>query len=177
VDVGRHEILVQHGSRQLLRQVVRLAGGQKLKLNATPGAAPSPPPEDEPAETEEAGAEEEPSGEGISPGWFYGGLGLTVLLGAGAGVTWGLLDAAADDREEAIAGSDQDALDDANDRGQSLKPATIALLALTGASLVVTAILGGVADFDGEEPEGAASVAAAPVPMEGGAGLGVTGRF
>lgn len=138
-----------------------------------PKAAPmGPPPAEAEPETEPAVEQDQAEeDEGLSPVWFWVGLGATAALG-GATIAMDLVVGEAKD-EVTDAAEQEDAL--------ALRNGGIALFALTCAAAVTTAALGIAADWGGRE--GGEKKAASPavgwwmaVTPEG-AGAGVEGRF
>jgi tetratricopeptide (TPR) repeat protein len=167
VDVGRHEIEVHKGSAQLHREIIRIAGGESLAVTVEGGR-------DSPSGAPAARGRAQEAG--LDPIYFYVGCGITGALAVASGVTWGLLGAAASDRQHAIDADDQAGLDDANARGRILRPATIGLLAGSGAAAVTTIVLLALTDFGGGEG-GPVRVSLQPLILDDGAGLGAGGRF
>ncbi len=181
-DVGKHEIVVKQGQRELLREVVRIAGGQEVTLKVETGATtsapmeaatepqPVPPPEKTPR------TEEDKSGRRV---WTWVALGIGGAAGIGAVVT-GVMALKLDEKlwtecETGTCHSYQYDGDFEDDKWslKTLGITTDILIGVAAAGAVTATILFFVEPNIGSEKR----VAASPVVFGDGGGLVVTGRF
>jgi hypothetical protein len=151
------------------RRVNAICPGAAEPPTEGPGLAPSPPSQTSPA----APAHDRPTGaqteerDGLSPTWFWIGVGATTLL---SGITlWSGLDTKARHDDYVNGGRNDDSL---RSDGESAQQRTNLLLAGTGIAAIVTASIGlfGV-DF------GSSSVKASITPDPKLPKLGLEGRF
>lgn len=142
-----HTIEVQAGRE--LDFTVPVAEGQP----PPPVAPPPQPPAPLPFSTTPTPAPDETDDGGLSPAWFWVGLGATIAAG-GATVGVGAYTLSLHDDFEA--GDDS-----AEDPGRTAQTATNVLIGLTGALAVTTVVLG-VVSLGGDEPEAALSVELGP---------------
>jgi hypothetical protein len=203
VNVGRHEVVVKKDGRELLREVIRIAGGQTIELvveqHARPAApvaaAPTPPPKP-PADSPPQGEEEEKveEGAGVEEGaeksgrvWTWVAYGVGLAAGIGAGVTGAMalkgkgdvesecdVNPGGEGDEACLIGPEGYAgFDDDKSRVQTLALVTDVLIGVAVAGAITGTVLFFV-EPDGEE---AASVSFQPTVSPNLAGLAVTGRF
>jgi tetratricopeptide (TPR) repeat protein len=146
VNPGKHRVVVVARGKQTVDRVVELREGERLLITLDVAR--------EQAIGEPAGAPaaERPPARGPSPWWFYGGIGLTAVLG---GVTvWSALDtqAAYDAYSEDLASLDQRQVDERVRDGHSRELRTNLLIGATAVAAAGTAILGAfVVDFGSSE--------------------------
>jgi tetratricopeptide (TPR) repeat protein len=178
VDLGEHSIVVKSGADELHREVVKVAGGQRVELkveSAKAGASPV-------AAAEGAGA-----GGGTGPAaadrprskrvwtWVAGGVG--VAAGIGAAITGALTLSKADDATADCVGDVCPTTARADvDSARALGNATNALIAAAAVGVAAGVVLFFVEPRMGRSEE-AVEVAAVAAPTAGGAALAVAGRF
>jgi hypothetical protein len=181
---GNHEVTARLEGFQFSVEKVRLLSGKELSIRlsgskrvAPPQAADRPDPLPAPASR---GIPEANRGDGgLHPGWFWGSLGATAALG---GATIGMA--------VAVEKAGDDVPDQAEkDRVERIQAGGIALMALTGAAALTTAVLALLTDWESEGEEGPAeaspspsgSTGRRPVPAawatDNGAGIAISGRF
>jgi hypothetical protein len=116
--------------------------------------------------------ETEDDSTGLSPAFFWVGVGATVAFGAG---TLAMSFAAESKYDDAVADpSDQEL----RDQGQAMQAVGITFLALTGVAAVTTGILAGFTDFGGgDEEPGEVGLAVTPWGSGSAGGLVLEGRF
>jgi hypothetical protein len=158
VTPGRHRVSVR-GKRTLEREV-ELRAGERLLLSFDLA--------------QDAGRDEQPSPQpqtaahGPSPWWFYGGLGLTAVLG---GVTvWSALDtqAAYDDYASALPSLDQRQADQRVEDGHAREVRTNVLIGVTAIAAAGTAVLGAfVVDWGAAERRVSVQVAPGAILASG----------
>ena len=172
VDLGKHEVVVELGTRRLLERVVKVAGGEKVVLevskdDTSPIAEESTtplPPEETPDES---------SGRRL---WTWVALGVGVGAGIGAGVTGGL----AMSREGSLETNCPDKICPPGEEGEldSTKKLALASTILTG--VAAAGIAAGVVLFFVEPGLGEtedAPVALLPSVTPNGGWLQIVGRF
>jgi hypothetical protein len=141
VSVGVHDVVIDIGGA-LQKSEVTIEGGKTVELVPTAPVSsgePKPPPQEtKPPETKPEPPKPKPPAEsdGISPTWFWVGLGATAVVG-GVGLVSGL-DTASKYDEFAKDRSNEEA----SSAGQSAQTRTIVLLAGTGVLAVATAAIG-----------------------------------
>lgn len=168
VDIGKHEVVVSHGKEELLREVVRVAGGQTVTLEVA-GDEATEPIEDDVAPEEEG---EEKGGGGRV--WTWVALGV----GAAAGIAGGSIGGAAMAKKSSMEDDCEGNHCPPSSKGEADTIKTMNLTAdilygVAGAAIVTGVILFFVEPDD--EPE--QTVAVTPAVTAGGAGLVVGGRF
>ncbi len=175
VDLGKHEVVVELGSRRLLDRVVKVAGGEKVVLEVGKDDAPTVEVEGSepslPQEQEET--PEEASGRRL---WTWVALGVGVGAGIGAGVTGGL----AMSREGSLDTNCPDKICPPGEEGEldSTKNLALASTILTGvaaAGVVAGVVLFFVEPGLGETED--APVALLPSVTPNGGWLQIVGRF
>jgi len=185
VDLGEHEVRLARGSGDVYREVVKVAGGQRVTVKidaggaATATSAPAP---------EEAGAAAPGEGAGAATAtgaadragpkrvWTWIAFGVGGAAAVGAAVTGGLVLSKAGDVKDQCDGNDcPTSVEDEADTARALGNATTALIAVAGVGIVAGIV------FYFVEPRwsGEKAIAVAPVaaPVDGGAALGLAGRF
>jgi len=183
VDPGEHEITAGWSEGRTKKQNVEATakGTSELSFEAPPLPEPEPVPVEPPPEKDtpkDEKVEPQPDRKPLPPAVFYGGLGLTGLLGA---VTvWSTVDMRAnpgkDKVREDCAGADescptyQDAL--------SVQRRTNVLLVTTGVVAVGTAVVGAVfTDWSDDEPAGRETSVVPTLTVGQGVVVGASGRF
>jgi len=171
VDIGKHEVIVKHGAKELLREVVRVAGGQRVELEvivddggAVAGGGdggsgePEPEPEDGPERV-----------------WTWVALGV----GGAAAIAGGAIGGAALAKRKDLEAENcdgQSCYQSSKSEGDSIEKMNLTadvLFGVAAAGIVTGIVLFFVEpDEDGEE-----QVAVAPGITGDGAGLFVGGTF
>ncbi|MCA9592082.1 MAG: hypothetical protein KC776_02200 [Myxococcales bacterium] len=139
VDPGQHDVQVTVDGKPALSRRVTLARGERLTLAlshsrevvVTRGGGPTTPKRDRGTPSH-----------GVSPVWFYAGVGATAVLG---GVTvWSALDtkSAFDDYERDLPDLDQAQVDQRVNDGHDKELRTNVLIGVTAAAAVATAAVG-----------------------------------
>ena len=181
VDLGEHSVVVKQGATELHREVVKVAGGQRVSVKVESAAAGVVPAA--PAET---GAEGEIAEDGVGraedPGpkkrvwtWVVGGIG--VAAGVAAAITGGLTMSKADDIKADCKGnvcptaSRSDA-----DSAKALGNATNALIAVAAVGVAAGVVLFFV-EPKMKEGENKVDVAPVAAPTADGGALAIVGRF
>jgi PEGA domain len=175
VDLGRHEVEVTRKGDSLHRQIVKVAGGQRVSVSVEIGSRHGDGlPAEEPVEEPSVGDHpaDGSDGDGLSPVPFWVFVGVT----GAAGIATGAFEIAVQGAIEDVEGDPTN--QGAVDRGKSLQTGERVLLAVTAAATVTAVVLFFLTDF-GDESEGGAetSVSLVPVITGSGAGIGLGGRF
>ena len=174
VDLGKHSVVIKQGTDELHREVVKVAGGQKVTVKAE--QASKAPESTKPVEVSgEGGPTNNEEDEGPERVWTWVVIGIGGAAAIGAGITGGLassrkgtLDDSCPDKQ--CPASEQDTID-------SMKTLATTTDVLIGAAATCVA-LGVVLFF--VEPGSAGeqdTVAVAPVVVPNGGGVAVGGRF
>lgn len=170
VDIGKHEVVVSMGADELLREVVRVGGGQTIELEAAcaDGGAAKKAGSDKGAPAEV----EPPARKGRV--WTWVALGV----GAAAGITGGAIGGAAMSRKSALEGDCVGSHCPPSAKSEADTISTMNLTAdvlygVAGAAIITGVILFFVEPDDDAEP----TVAIAPAFAGDGAGLTIEGRF
>ncbi len=166
VDIGKHEVVVQHAGEDLLVEVVKVAGGETIELTVEVKEEPEPLP----VPTTVAVAPEEPRKRVWT--WVAGGVG--VASGIAAAVTGGIASSRAKTLESNCTGDDcPPAQWDTLDSTRTLATTTNVLIGVAAAGVAA-----GVALFFIEPRLGREEIpVVAPAITEDSAFLSVTGRF
>jgi len=168
VDIGKHEVVVKQGQDELLREVVRVAGGQRVTLEVEAG-------DGEPgttSDTDGSPVPEEPDGGGRVWTW------IALGIGGAAGITGAAIGGAAMSKRADLEVSCVDNHCPPSKEGESDTIETMNLTADVLFGLAAAGIVTGVILFFVEpDDETEAQVAVAPAVTAGGAGLAVGGRF
>ena len=176
VDIGKHEVVVSKGQDELLREIVRVAGGQTITLEVgleqAAAVAPADGGESEPAQE---AAEPEPKDEGGKKRvWTWVALGVGAAVGIAGGAVGGAAMARKNSLEEECAGNH--CLQSSKGEADAIRTMNLTadiLYGVAGAAAVTALILFFVEPDD--EPQ--AAVAVTPAVTAAGAGLMVGGRF
>lgn len=168
---GQHTVVVQvDGDPQT--KLVRVEADQIVEVNVTKKIAPSdgPTPVPTPREVPPEGPtpeKEKKKSDGLPPIFFYGGVGLTVVL-AGATTFFALETASKHDEFESLgcAGANITGCSGLKDDGESSQTNTNAGLVLTSVAAVATVVIG-VAFTNWKAPV----FGMAPLPGGGGAAM------
>ena len=170
VDLGKHEVVVELGSKRLLDRVVRVAGGEKVVLNVD-----TVDKDDSPIEAPPPTVVETP---GESPGrvWTWVALGVGVGAGIGAGVTGGM----AVSKEGSLDKNCPDKICPQSEEGElestkKLALASSVLVGVAAAGVAVGVVLFFVEPGLGEKED--APVALLPSVTPNGGWLQLVGRF
>ncbi len=184
-----HGIRLVKDSEELLSHHVTVGGGQTVTIDApeaepkkeeppaiaasTPSVAPQPEKEEPPAEPkqiESAPVEDDDAEEsaGISPVFFWVGLGATAAFGAG---TLAMNFAAENKWDQANKNPTDESIQQS---GKSMQVTGLVFLGLTGAAAITTAILAAFTDFKGsrENVDADASIGFFRQPNAGGVMFG-----
>lgn len=171
VDIGKHEVTVEHGARELLREVVRVAGGQRVQLEVAVADDDADPPD-------EGGAGPEPGGPPADDGpervWTWVALGV----GGAAAIAGGAIGGAAMSRRKALVADDcvdkhcYESSESEADEIEALNLTADVLFGVAAAGIVTGIVLFFVEPDDDEQ-----QVALAPLVTGDRAGLAVGGRF
>ncbi len=167
VDLGRHEVVVKHGGERLHRQVVKVAGGQKVKVNVEVGGAVG---DREPDDAGSKGEQPDDDDRGLAPAAFYTSLGLTGALG----ITTLALEIGVQSKIDEVENDPSNKK--AVDSGKSLQTAERVVLGITAAGVVATAVIAIFTDFE-EASEDDPEVVVSPSAGSTGAGIAVQGKF
>jgi hypothetical protein len=180
VDLGEHSVVVKQGATELYREVVKVAGGQRVPLKvesttagATPVAAAEQVDESKPTEARVVGATE-PRPRRLWT-WVVGGVGVAAAVGAA--ITGGLTMSKADDIKSNCEGdvcptkyqSDADA-------AKTLGNATNALIAVAAVGVAAGVVLFFV-EPKMNRGEDAVEIAPVAAPTADGGALAIVGRF
>lgn len=173
VDLGEHEVRLVRGAEDVYREIVKVAGGQRVVVKAEIAGALG--------EAEGAGAEagsaepEEHRAPGPKRVWTWVAIGLGGAAAIGAGVTGGLSISKANDVKDQCDGNVCSAgLEDDADAAKALGNTATALVAVAGVGLAAGII------FYFVEPkwgEGGVEIAPVALPADGGAAFALAGRF
>ncbi|MCP4674016.1 MAG: tetratricopeptide repeat protein [Deltaproteobacteria bacterium] len=173
-NVGRHDVLVKKGQEVLLKEAIRIAGGQEITLKVeVTSSPPSEPPSHPPAPKEDQPRRRV---------WTWVAFGIGGAAGIGAVIT-GVLALKKDDKMWSQCGDDGTCFsyeydgDFTNDRDalEALGLTTDILIGVAAAGVIAGTILYFVEP--GGKKEKDESVAVLPSAFGSGAGLSVTGRF
>jgi hypothetical protein len=172
----KHQVSIKSGPEEVLARELVVGSAQTATIKAPSKGAPSPvtPPAGEPAEepTQEPAPMPEPddSADGLSPVFFWVGLGATAAFGGGAiamnFAAQGKIDEIKDDP------TDQGL----RDSGKAIQAVGIVCLGVAGAAAITTGVLAAFTDFSGDE-DPLASAAVTPFTTPNGGGLAVQGSF
>jgi hypothetical protein len=165
VDIGKHEVVVKKGQDELLREVVRIAGGQRLTLEVEGLGGAAQGTGDAPAEPED---------EGGGRVWTWVALGV----GGAAGIAGGAIGGAAMSKKSQLDDKCEGNHCPSSTEGDADTVKTMSLTAdvlfgVAGAAIITGVILFFVEPDDESEVE----VAVTPAVTASGAGLAVGGRF
>ena len=128
---GAHAVVVRRGDARE-RFDVALEPGKTVQLVATLGGSAPP----RPARTAEPGSPSPAASQGVSPTWFWLGVGVTAALGVASGISF----ADVLDKHQTFA-ADRSSTD-VSSRGKDAQLRTNVLLAATGAAALVTGAVG-----------------------------------
>jgi len=165
---GDHEVTARMPGVEFGVERVRMLPGREVTVNLkgtdTGAAEGGSTPSTGSTLSTDSPTDSPPSG--LSPGWFWGGLAATAVLG---GVTIGI---------DAAVGKASDGMKTEDDlkRAERMQSAGIAFVVLTGAAAITTAVLAFFTDWGGGESDEHTVVPSAWA-TDSGAGLGITGRF
>ena len=166
VDIGKHEVMIKQGQEELLREVVRVAGGQRVTIEVEAGAGAPTEPDDDPS------VEDDP--EGGDRVWTWVALGV----GGAAGIAGAAIGGAAMSKKSSL---EKDCVDNHCPQSSSGEADTIKSMNLTADVLFGVAaagiITGVILFFVEPDDESEAEVAVTPAVTASGAGLSVGGRF
>ncbi len=143
VNPGEHRMVVRVDGRVVIDRPIAVKPGERVRLAISrerevsvvvpppPHAAPTPKPSPPP-----------PPAKGIDPIWFYGGAGLTLVLGGVA--TWSALDtrSAYDDYKAALPTASQAEIDRRVSDGHGKETRTNVLLGASALAALGTAAVG-----------------------------------
>jgi tetratricopeptide (TPR) repeat protein len=169
VDVGKHEVLVKKGQQELLRRVVRIAGGQRVELKVEAGG--------EPVIGDDTGGAPEPTpaaDDGPERVWTW------VMLGVGgaAGIAGGVIGGVSMSREADLKSKCESQHCPASEKGEADTLERMNLTADILYGVAAAAVVTGIILFFVEpDDEGEAAVAVVPAATGDGAGVAVGGRF
>jgi hypothetical protein len=168
VRLGEREVTVKHEGREIHREVVRIAGGEQVKVVVE--AVPAPQPAVEPAPAPAPVTEDD----GPKRVWTWVALGI----GGAAGIAGGIVGGLSLKRTDDFIGEcgDHTCPPSEADERDSIKTMSLTADILYG--VAAAGIITGVILFFVEpDDEGDVDVAVAPSAPPGGAGLAVSGRF
>jgi len=167
VDIGKHEVVVKQGQDELLREVVRVAGGQRVTLEVEGAETTSTGAGTEP------GVEEEDGDEGGRV-WTWVALGV----GGAAGIAGAAIGGAAMSKRSTLEDSCQGNHCPPGKQGEADTIETMNLTADVLFGVAAAGIVTGVILFFVEpDDESDTEVAVTPAFTGNGAGLAVGGRF
>jgi hypothetical protein len=174
VDLGEHEVAVKLGATELHREVVKVAGGQRVAVKVAPAPAAdegaSIPSTQSTVSTDSAPTDSAPR----VWTWVAAGIGGAGLVGAV--VTGSLALNKKGEVTDQCDGKDCPlSLSDDFDAVERMNVATDVLIGVAAAGAVAAVVLFFVEP--GLEEENAAAVTASLAPLEGGAALTLGGRF
>jgi hypothetical protein len=168
VDVGKHEVLVKKGQQELLRRVVRIAGGQRVELNVATDEEPTVVVDDVGDEPDS-----QPS-DGPKRVWTWVALGA----GAAAGIAGGVIGGVSMSRESELKSQCQDKHCPPSKQGEADTLETMNLTADILYGVAAAAVVTGIILFFVEpDDEQEATVALVPAATANGAGVALGGRF
>jgi hypothetical protein len=163
-----HSVRLLDGGKEIMATRVQVRGGGTAEVEAEPPRPVDQPSPAKPLPVPEPPRPEQPAAErGLSQVYFWVALGATAALGAGT-VGMGV---AADSKVSDVKDSPSDR--GLRDDAKAMQAGAYALLALTGAAAVTTAVLAVFTDFGGGEAGEGASVSVTPTV----GGLALEGRF
>jgi hypothetical protein len=185
VDIGKHRVTVKKGKEELLNQVLKVAGGERVVAQVETGEAAVTASAEEAEEAEEEPIEEEPEPEPTEeePGDRPDRLWTWVALGVGgaAGIAGGVIGGMALSRKNRLMdecgdGTCPDSREDERDRIKTMALTADILYGVAGAAVVVGVVLFFVEPKLGHESQETA-LRVAPTTMADGAGVVLEGRF
>jgi hypothetical protein len=167
VDLGEHTIVIKKDGVELHREIVKVAGGQKVVVRVDAPEDGTPPPDVPPSVPE---SEERP--ERV---WTWVALGVGAAAGIGAGITGGVVLSRADRIKDDCSGNScPPSVKDDLDSTRNLGYVTDVLIGVAAAGIATGIVLFFVEPGTGDEDQ---SVALIPTASEHGGGLALTGRF
>jgi len=173
VDLGRREIVVEHGGRRILERVVSVAGGERVVLDLEAPAAEPPVAEEEEKTFEPAPVEDESPGPKRLWTWVAAGVGGAALIGTI--ITGSMATSRADDVKSRCDGNDcPPSVESDLESTRALGNAATALTVVAGVGIAAAVVLFFVEPGLGET---APSAAVGVTPLPGGAAMTVGGRF
>jgi hypothetical protein len=182
VDLGEHEVLIKRGAVELHREMVKVAGGQRIAVTAKIGAGEEKPAADlspDPSPTSGRGEQEAkgPGGGEVHRLWTWVAAGVGGAAAIAAGVTGGLsLSKANDVKDQCQDGTCPASQKDERDSALKLGYASDALIAVAGVGVAAGVVL-----FFMEprwaKRESAVEVAPVAAPTADGGAFALVGRF
>jgi tetratricopeptide (TPR) repeat protein len=180
VDLGEHEVKLARGAEEIYREVVKVAGGQRIAVRAEVGSgtataatAPEAPRESgSPTPPDAAPPAEKPKRV-----WTWVAFGVGGAAAIGAAITGGIYVSRSGDVKDRCDGDAcPPSVDDDLDSAKALGNATTALIAVAGVG-VAAGIVFYFVEPKWSKNESAVEVTAAAVPTAGGGALALAGRF
>jgi tetratricopeptide (TPR) repeat protein len=176
VDLGQHAVVVKKGAFELHREVVKVAGGQRVVVKVAHGGAAAeagPSVEGAAQGTESDDAEET----GSKRVWTWVALGVGGAAAIGAGITGGLSLSKTNDLEEQCGGGLCDpSLKDDYDKAAVLGDASTGLFIVAGVGVAAGVVLFFV-EPKWNKSEDAVEVAPVAAPTAEGGVFALVGRF
>jgi len=179
VDIGKHEIEVRRGGRELLVEVVKVAGGERVTIKVEgsaedPVASESDAAEPDPGEVGDQPVLLEEDDSGPKRVWTWVAFGIGGAAGVGAAITGGLTMSKRSDAIDQCDGkSCPSSLSDDFDQIETLSITTDVLIGVAAAGVAAGILLFFVEPDSAEEE----SVAVSAAVTADGAGVFVGGRF
>jgi hypothetical protein len=166
VDIGKHEVVIKKGQEELLREVVRVAGGQRVTLEvASTGGSSGEPAADDPAQ------QEDQEGGRV---WTWVALGV----GGAAGIAGAAIGGAALSKKSTLEDRCEGNHCPPSSQGEADTIKSMNLTADILFGVAAAGIVTGVILFFVEpDDESDTAVAVTPAVTGNGAGLAVGGRF
>ncbi len=163
VDVGKHKVVVRSGGEEIYREMVKVAGGQRVTLAVETQTT---------AEPVEPATEDPPEGKRL---WTWVAFGVGGVAAVGAAVTGGLTASRASTLDEncpenTCSPDDRETIDS----GRKLALTTDVLIGVAAVGLAAGILLYFIEPGLGEDDE---SVALLPSVVPGGGGVSLSGRF
>lgn len=168
VDIGKHEIVVTKGTAELLREVVRVAGGQRVRLQVQAEGDAATAAGDLGGGVSDAG-----DAEGPDRVWTWVAFGL----GGAAAIAGGVIGGVAVSKRKALEEEDcqdQHCYPSARDEGDTIESLNLTADVLFG--VAAAGVVAGVVLYF-VEPDDEEQVALTPTVGGDGVGLVVGGRF
>ena len=180
VDLGEHSVVVKQGAVELHRELVKVAGGQRVVLKgegASAGTAPAADVDEaavsEPVD-DAGGSADEPKPKRV---WTWVAIGVGAAAGVGAAITGGLTMSKAKDIKADCPG---DVCPTASrseaDSAKALGNATNALIAVAAVGVAAYVVLFFV-EPKANKDENTVEVAPVAAPTANGGALAIVGRF
>jgi len=161
-----HRFELERDGEMVFERTLKVRGGVTVTVRVPEGEG-----EAEVVAPASAPVGDEDDDRGLSPVYFWVGVGSTAACGA---VALALSFAAESKYDAAV---DDPSNNDVRDEGKALQAVGITFLALSGAAAVTTGILAAFTDFDGGDEETAVDLTLAPWGGGAAGGLVLEGRF